>query len=148
MGPAEVASTGLEGSVSTLCPGKRPNGFSALDVFSTPAIEVRNQSPGVGIHLARLEPAGNQENAGADGWLAWAVKGRFLRVASEDGLKPVGEMAGNHYALLVACVRPDTAVSPGVGYKRCQRLNTRFLAFGELCQVHADDFAEAETLLP
>jgi hypothetical protein len=108
--------------------------------------------PAVGV-WQRVEAAGERiftldTTQSADGWLAWAIRGELLQAVPEDGIRPVARLDGKHYSLLIAYVCPGTAISVAAGYKRRRRLNVKILAPGKLCQAHADDFAEAETLLP
>ena len=108
-----------------------------------PAVGVWRQVKAAGETILTFDPSQS-----ADGWLAWAIKGCLRRANPEDGLKAVYEMAGNHYDIWVGYVRPGAAASFGVGYKRRRRLNIKFIAPGETCDAHADDFAAAELLLP
>jgi len=108
--------------------------------------------PALGV-WQRVEAAGERiftldTSQSADGWLAWAVQGELIQAAPEDGIRPVARLDGKHYSLLIAYVRPGTAISVAAGYKRRRRINIKILAPGKSCQAHADDFAEAETLLP
>ena len=108
-----------------------------------PALGVWRQVKAAGETILTFDPSQS-----ADGWLAWAIKGCLRRANPEDGLKAVYEMAGNHYDIWVGYVRPGAAASFGVGYKRRQRFNVKFIAPGEARDAHADDFAAAELLLP
>jgi len=108
--------------------------------------------PAAGV-WQRVEAAGERiftldTTQSADGWLAWAIQGELLQAVPEDGIRPVARLDGKHYSLLVAYVRPGTAISVAAGYKRRRRLNVKILAPGKSCQAHADDFATPEMLLP
>jgi len=108
--------------------------------------------PAAGV-WQRVEAAGERiftldTTQSVEDWLAWTVQGELLQAVPEDGIRSVARLDGKHYSLLIAYVRPGTAISVAAGYKRRRRLNVKILAPGESCQAHADDFATAELLLP
>ena len=108
--------------------------------------------PAAGV-WQRVEAAGERiftldTTQSVEDWLAWAVQGELLQAFPEDGIRPVARLDGKHYSLLIAYVRPGTAISIAAGYKRRRRLNIKVLAPGKSCQAHADNFATPELLLP